>query len=174
MPKWRVFLEIKFPLLFLLLCFYFPFSLVAEEGREEPEKWENTGVLTETAETAAYLGYSLEEAYREFGPPAEVFVHRGEEDWQDNVVFYYPGHLYLFWYENRVWQVRLDGRYENEFMGMRMGIGRNEVTGLLGEPFFSDGESFIYVLPDRGVPVRIRLFFDDNKLADMYVYRSDF
>jgi len=53
-------------------------------------------------ELAEIVGMELEKAYKDFGGPAEVFTVRGEEEWQDDVVFYYDSHFYLFWFENRV------------------------------------------------------------------------
>ncbi len=90
------------------------------------------------------------------------------------MVYYYDSYVYLFWYDNRVWQVRLDKRYEGSLGGVFMGDPKEKVLELLGAPFYADGESIIYNLPDRGYPVRIRLFFEEDLLSDLYIYRSDF
>jgi hypothetical protein len=120
------------------------------------------------------IGWTLEQAYTNLGVPEEVFPYRGEKAWQDTVVFYFDEHLYLFWYENRVWQVRADRRYGKKFRGITMGMHKEELEDLLGQPYQSDEASAIYRLPDRGYPLRMRLFFDNGTLSDLYIYRSDF
>ena len=108
------------------------------------------------------LGASLETVFEILGPPAELYPVRGEEAWQDDVVFYYAAHVYLFWFESRVWQIRYDHRYEGAVLGVTMGASREAVRGILGAPFWSEGDSAIYLLPDRGYPVRARLDFSNG------------
>lgn len=124
----------------------------------------------------ALVGLTLPQALERFGPPEQVFAVRGEESWQDDVVFYYREHLYLFWYQNRVWQARLDEHHAGGFLAWRaltMGRSREEVLGLLGPPMRELGESLVYHLEDRGYPVRLRLYFREGRLADVYCYRGD-
>jgi hypothetical protein len=124
----------------------------------------------------ALVGLTLPEALARFGAPEQVFAARGEESWQDDVVFYYPDHLYLFWYQSRVWQVRVDELHAGGFLASRalaMGARREEVLGLLGPPMRELDESLVYHLEDRGYPVRLRLYFRDGRLADAYCYRGD-
>ncbi len=136
----------------------------AQEAREAPAE----------QSLPDYLGMTLADAYANLGVPAEVFPFRGEREEHDDVVFYYENHLYLFWHENRVWQARVDHRYTETVLGLRMGGSREAVTGALGEPFYAGGESLIYLLSDRGYPVRARLVFRDRRLHDVYIYRGDF
>jgi hypothetical protein len=124
----------------------------------------------------ALVGLTLPESIQRFGAPEQVFAARGEESWQDDVVFFYPAHLYLFWYQNRVWQARVDERYAGSFLASRalaMGRSREEVLGLLGPPMREFGDSLVYHLEDRGYPVRLRLYFREGLLADAYCYRGD-
>lgn len=120
------------------------------------------------------LGLTLEEVYRTFGVPESVFPFRGGEVWQDDVVFFYPNRLYLFWYRDRVWQARLDSRFSGTALGCSIGMSRAEVTAVLGMPALEEAEWAVYALPDRGYPVRARLQFADGLLQDLYVYRADF
>jgi len=122
------------------------------------------------------LGLTLREAYTDFGAPEEIFPLRGTAAWQDDVVFYYPDHSYLFWYQDRVWQVRVDRRFTQPVLGgVTMGSSIADVEGVLGAPFHTGTSSLIFILPNRGgYPVRARLFFNDDKLVDLYVYRGDF
>jgi hypothetical protein len=124
----------------------------------------------------ALVGLTLPEAFQLFGAPEQVYAARGEESWQDDVVFYYPGHLYLFWYQNRVWQARVDEHHAGGFLAsgpLAMGRSREEVLGLLGPPMREIGDSLVYHLEDRGYPVRLRLYFREGLLADAYCYRGD-
>jgi hypothetical protein len=125
---------------------------------------------------AAIVGLTLGEAFERLGAPQRVFADRGEESWQDDVVFFYPGHLYLFWYQDRVWQARVDEHHAGGFLAARalaMGARREEVLGLLGPPMRELGDSLVYHLEDRGYPVRLRLYFREGLLADAYCYRGD-
>jgi hypothetical protein len=121
----------------------------------------------------ALVGLTLAEALERFGAPAEVSAVRGEEAWQDDVVFFYPQHLYLFWYQNRVWQVRLDALYEGGFLGLAMGASRSAVRQALGAPMKELEDSVVYQLEERGYPVRLRLYFEEERLVDLYCYRGD-
>jgi len=127
----------------------------------------------EGEELPELVGLTLAESLERLGAPAEVFALRGEEAWQDDVVFFYPQHLYLFWYQNRVWQVRLDAGYEGRFLGLGMGSRRAEVLAALGSPMKELPDSLIYQLEDRGYPVRLRLYFEEERLVDAYCFRAD-
>ena len=65
----------------------------------------------EELDIPSLIGMDLASAIEGLGAPQEAYAIRGEELWQDDVVFYYEQHLYLFWFRNRIWQVRLDSRY---------------------------------------------------------------
>jgi hypothetical protein len=124
----------------------------------------------------ALVGLTLAQASRLYGSPEQVFCARGQESWQDDVVFYYPGHLYLFWYQDRVWQARVDEHHEGGFLASRalaMGERREEVLAALGPPMRELGDALVYHLEDRGYPVRLRLYFREGLLADAYCYRGD-
>jgi len=124
----------------------------------------------------ALVGLTLPEALERFGAPEQVFAARGEQDWQDDVVFYYPARVYLFWYQNRVWQARVDEGYAGSFLASRalaMGRSREEVLTALGPPMRELADSLVYHLEDRGYPVRLRLYFREGLLADAYCYRGD-
>ena len=142
-------------------------SLLAAVGGEEP------GPLPHAAELAGRLGWTVSEAAEDFGVPESMFVYRGEVPEEDNIVFYYPDYSYLFWFRDRVWQVRVDERWSGEVDGVRMGMSLKDVAEMWGEPINDTDEAPTWMLPDQGYPVRIRLYFADDRLADIYVYRSD-
>jgi hypothetical protein len=124
----------------------------------------------------ALVGLTLAQALERFGAPEQVFCARGPESGQDDVVFYYPAHLYLFWYQDRVWQARVDERYAGGFLAspaLAMGARREEALAALGPPLRELEDSLVYHLEDRGYPVRLRLYFREGRLADAYCYRGD-
>jgi hypothetical protein len=120
------------------------------------------------------LGTSLEEAFRSFGVPQKVSATRGEEPWQDDVVFEYGEGLSLFWYRDRVWQLRFGSDFPARFSDIHMGASREDITAALGAPFHAEDDWLLYHFAGQGCPVRMRLFFGDKGLEDIYIYRSDF
>lgn len=127
----------------------------------------------EELDIPSLIGMDLASAIEGFGAPQEVYAVRGEELRQDDVVFYYEQHFYLFWFRNRIWQVRLDGRYGDNFFKVSMGAAREEVLEAMGQPFKELDDSLIYNLEDRGYPVRLRFYFTHGQLDDFYCYRGD-
>ena len=130
--------------------------------------------LPHASEFTEKLGMTVEDLFSNNDIPESIFPYRGELPEEDNVVFYYPDNLYLFLFHDRVWQLRVDERWENEVDGVRMGMSRQKVEEIWGPPINSWDENPTWQLPDKGYPVRIRLYFsENNKLIDLYVYRSD-
>jgi hypothetical protein len=127
----------------------------------------------QTPDLSALIGLTLEEAYEQMGVPAEVYVLRGTESEQDDVVFYYASHLYLFWFRNRVWQVRTDSRFSGKVFSLSMGASRQQVIETLGRPILESEDCLVFHLEDRGYPVQARLYFEDGALSDVYCFRGD-
>jgi len=121
------------------------------------------------------IGMGLKTAVETFGLPQSMFSFRGSEEARDDVVFYYSDHMYLFWYKDKVWQVRFDRRSTAGFHGLSPGMTRQEVEGAVKErPLVSSGDSLYFDLDTESFPVRVRLVFAGSDLSDIYVYRSDF
>ena len=131
------------------------------------------GPLPHAGEFTAKLGWTVKEATVGLGPPKNIFVHRGEVPEEDNIVFFYPDYSYIFWFNDRVWQVRVDERWAGDVDGVRMGMPREAVEELWGPPINDLDVEPTWPLPDQGYPVRVRLYFVDDRLVDLYVYRSD-
>ncbi len=123
---------------------------------------------------AQLIGLDLKTALDALGAPQEVLSFRGPEASQDNVVFYYPDFLYLFWYQNRVWQVRCDRRFSRPFLGVVMGMPREVIERTSQRQLIAKGDSLYFDLDDGKYPLRVRLVFTEGALSDLYVYRSDF
>ncbi len=128
----------------------------------------------ELATLASRLGMSLTEVVETAGLPSEMYTLRGPSAGQDSVVFFYPSRVSLYWTESHVWQVRIDSEYKTEEGVLKMGMSRSELTSILGEADLAQQDFLIYTLPQRGYPVACALYFENDRLNDLYVYRSDF
>jgi len=119
------------------------------------------------------IGMDPSQALAALGAPREIFAWRGEEPAEDDIVFFYPDFRYVFWFQSRVWQVRFDHRYEGTVLGFSIGMDRDEVLAL-GEGKLQEAGDSLYLALDTGpYPVRVRLAMIDDRIADIYVYRSD-
>src|SRR5208283_2621343 len=67
------------------------------------------------------IGLDISAAVAALGLPQQMFTWRGAEEREDNVVFYYPDSLYLFWFKDKVWQVRCDRRFASTVFGLTLG-----------------------------------------------------
>jgi len=146
-------------------------------GAEAPPAGTTPGAVTSPAgdfDPTQLIGLDLKAALDSLGAPQEVFSFRGQDDTEDNVVFFYSDYLYLFWYRNRVWQVRCDHRFARPLFGLAMGMPREVIERTSAHPLIPRGDSLYFDLDDSKYPLRVRLVFAGNALADIYVYRSDF
>lgn len=125
-------------------------------------------------EAAALLGSDLPWIFARYGVPSSVSSVRGELPWQDDVVFGYDSGLSFFWFKNRVWQIRVERSFPGETAGLAMGSSREQVEKQLGKPFYAEGDWSLYHYAGDGFPVRVRMFFGDKGLEDVYIYRGDF
>jgi hypothetical protein len=129
----------------------------------------------ESPDVTRVIGMGLKSAMDAFGLPQNMFSFRGTEEARDDVVFYYPDHMYLFWYKDKVWQVRFDRRSTAGFHGLVPGMSRREAEAAVKErPLLNNGDSLYFDLDAETFPVRVRLVFAGSELTDIYVYRSDF
>ena len=151
-------------LIICILLFSLPVSAAAEDK----------GPLPHASEFSAMLGMTAEVVFSKPEIPESIFPYRGITPEEDNVVFYYPDSIYLFWFQDRIWQVRADERWTGDVDGVRMGMSYQDVTELWGSPINTRDDNPTWTLPDQGYPVRIRLYFSKTgMLNDMYVYRAD-
>jgi hypothetical protein len=133
-----------------------------------------TRISADDFDPTRFIGLDIPAAVAALGLPQEMFTYRGGEEKQDNVVFYYPDFLYLFWYKNRVWQVRCDRRFTSTVFGLTLGASREQVERTSLRPLAPNGDSLYFDLSDGSFPLRVRLVFTASVLSDLYVYRSDF
>ena len=130
--------------------------------------------VPEDFDPVPYIGLDLKSAVGTLGAPQEVFSFRGPDENQDNVVFYYPDFVYLFWYRNRVWQVRCDRRFPRPLFGVAMGMPREVIQRTSPRRLSANGDSLYFDIDDGKYPLRVRMVFANDALSDIYIYRSDF
>jgi hypothetical protein len=123
---------------------------------------------------APLLGYGLAEAISRFGSPSSVRSFRGEEVWQDDVAFIYQPGYTLFWFGDRLWQLRFTAPYAGTVYGLFIGDPSAKAYSTLGQPYETRGDALVYRLEYRGYPVRLNLVFAADRLTDVYVYRADY
>ena len=141
-------------------------------------KNKNDGSLTQAENL---LGLTPAEVFAKLGAPESVYPLRGTTERQDNVIFYYNTNLYIFFFDNRVWQIRCDHRSKKTIFGITLGMDKTEIREVLGEPYYLEDNEDIYLNPagitriNKGFPLRLRLIYDaNNNLYDIYLYRGDF
>ncbi|MFW5995138.1 MAG: hypothetical protein ACOCRN_03420 [Spirochaetia bacterium] len=122
----------------------------------------------------ALLGADPPEVVDTLGSPSRVYVAESDQVELSTVVFFYDDFRYLYFHDNRVWQIRYDERSSHTIMDLELGMERREVVSLLGPPVARDGNSATFELDDRGFPARLRVFFEADTLIDVYMYRSDY
>ena len=159
----------------LLIVLFLFFSSVAAGA-------EDYGELIDFSQPfSRLLGFTPTEVFDVFGAPAEVYSLRNSEPGFDNVVFFYDSFLYVYLYENRVWQVRVDERHV--FDGpFEFGMRKDDFTDVFGDPILENDEelggiayhSLIYQWYPGTWPVRLRAVFVEHELMDLYFYRGDF
>jgi len=120
------------------------------------------------------IGLDIPAAVAALGLPQQMFTWRGAEEREDNVVFYYPDFLYLFWFKDKVWQVRCDRRFASTVFGLTLGASREQVERTSLRTLTPNGDSLYFDLSEGSYPLRVRLVFTASVLSDLYVYRSDF
>ncbi|MCL2067348.1 MAG: hypothetical protein FWG99_07785 [Treponema sp.] len=128
--------------------------------------------LLSQQEGVLYIGMSLEDVLSRFGTPTAVYAARGEEHWQDDVVFEYPqGDFYI--YRDRVWQASLRSAH-----GIAVGDPKPAVLLTLGSNAADHGNYVLYQLPSSpgtAWPLALRVNFSNIGIVSaIFMYRSDF
>lgn len=119
------------------------------------------------------IGMDPAQVFAALGPPGEIFTWRAAEPLEDNIVFFYPDYRYVFWFRSRVWQVRFDRRYAGAVLGFTLGMSRWEAEAAAKGRLQQEGDSLYLALDGGRYPLRVRLVLADERISDIYVYRSD-
>lgn len=163
--------------LFCLMLIIFPLMALKagnENSSDNSQEKELLPALPLECDILSYIGLDLKAAFSLLGAPQEIFSYRGEKEEYDDIVFFYDNHLYLFWFQNRVWVVRVDKDYSESFLGINMGMSKSEIINIINRPYKEIDDSLVFFLKDQGYPVRLRLFFEKECLTDVYLFRGDF
>jgi hypothetical protein len=120
-------------------------------------------------EPFSLVGMTLAELLGRFGPPRLVYTARGDEEWQDDVVFVYTeGDFYI--YRDRVWQIALKSVY-----GVKLGDSKPSALLLLGDAAQDQGDYAVLSLGGGGWPLTLRVDFSAAGLVSaIFIYRPDF
>ena len=131
--------------------------------------WSQTSVSEERKEAPfSYIGMRLEDMLNRFGTPLTVYADRGDEQWQDDVVFVYrEGDFYV--YQNRVWQVAV-----NSVFGIKTGDVKAVALLVLGNNVREENDYLLYNIPGGAWPVSLRINFTAGRVSAIFVYRPDF
>lgn len=120
------------------------------------------------------LGSTPHTLITSLGSPDYIYSERGNDLKDDDVVFFYNKRLYIYFNNNRAWQVRLDREFTEKVADISIGDDLDTVLNTLGDPIETIENSIIYTRPDQGYPVFMRLYFKNKKLDDIYFYRGDY
>ena len=147
--------------LLLPLLLFITFSLRAQE---QPV---NTGASAD--EQISLVGLRLAELIARFGPPKSVFSARGNEIWQDDVVFRYDREdFYIF--GDRVWQVKF-----KSVRGVSVGDPKQAALLVFGDKAQNMGDYLLVPVTGKDWSLMIRVNFDKaDSVSAIYVYRQDF
>ena len=117
----------------------------------------------------SFVGMTLADLIGRFGTPAAVFAARGNELWQDDVVFRYTyGDFYI--YMDRVWQVKLVSAF-----GVSNGDRKTAALAVMGYTAQDRGDHALLPLTGGNWPLMLRVNFNETGLvAAIYIYRPDF
>jgi hypothetical protein len=148
-------------ILFSLLLVFFAFPLSAQ----------NLPVYAglNTDDQLSFVGMMMVDLLERFGPPRSVISERGNEPWQDDVVFQYNGADFYI-YRDRIWQVKLASTH-----GISNGDKKAAVLLTLGSSAEVKEDHALLAINGRSWPLMMRVNFNNTGLVTaIYIYRPDF
>jgi hypothetical protein len=114
------------------------------------------------------IGLTIREIIETFGPPNAVYAVRGAEEWQDDVVFEYPG-MDFYLSNNKIWQISI-----NKALGINVGNPKAAVLLVLGDTAQDKGAYILQSITGRNWPMEWRFNINAGKVSSIYLYRMDF
>jgi hypothetical protein len=144
---------------------YFCLFMLAAPPLAWPESLLGRG---QADEYTPLIGLRLNELVARFGAPQKVFASRGDELWQDDVVFAYnEADFYI--HQDRVWQIGLKAAY-----GMKLGDLKAVAMLVLGASAEDKGAYALYAIRGGSWPLEIRVNFDNGLISAIFIYRQDY
>jgi len=124
--------------------------------------------VNQNDEPFSFIGMRLDELVSRFGAPRSVNVSRGDELFQDDVVFAYNDiEFYIF--RDRVWKLGL-----RSVFGMKTGDAKSAALQVLGNNAKDEGDYLLYDIPGGAWPVTMRVNITNNRISAIFIYRPDF
>ncbi len=123
------------------------------------------------------IGVPPSEIIERYGAPDRLFVEQTASDADHFVVFLYADYRYFYFFENEVWQMRVDERSQHSLYGVSIGDMIENVAFEIGAPEWNrdSGESASFTLSGHDHPLELRVYVDgDGMIYDIYLYRMDF
>jgi hypothetical protein len=122
-----------------------------------------------TDEKLSFVGMTLAELIERFGVPKTVIAARGNELWQDDVIFRYnDGDFYI--YSDRVWQVKFVSA-----LGISNKDLKPAVLRVLGNNAEDMGDYVQLKVSGMNWPLMLRVNFNNSgQVSAIYLYRPDF
>jgi len=120
-------------------------------------------------EQLSLVGMMMADLLERFGPPRSVVSERGNEPWQDDVVFQYNGADFYI-YRDRIWQVKLASTH-----GISNGDKKAAVLLTLGSNAVNNEDHALLAINGKNWPLMMRVNFNSSGLVTaIYIYRPDF
>jgi len=143
--------------LYLLLLFFFALPLWAQE---------QSGAA---GDPFSLVGMKVAELIERFGAPMAVYAARGNEVWQDDVVFRYDSaDFYIV--KDRVWQVKLAAA-----LGINSGDPKQAALLVLGAKAQDNGDHLLMSVAGKDWPLVFRVNVNNaGRVAAIFIYRPDY
>jgi hypothetical protein len=120
-------------------------------------------------EQLSFVGMMMADLLERFGPPRSVISERGNEVWQDDVVFQYNGADFYI-YRDRIWQVKLASTH-----GISNGDKKAAVLLTLGNSAEDKEDHALMAINGKSWALMMRVNFNNTGLVTaIYIYRPDF
>jgi len=123
-------------------------------------------------EQLSLVGMMMADLIERFGSPRSVIAERGNEAWQDDVVFQYNGADFYI-YRDRIWQVKLAST-----QGVSDGDRKQSVLRVLGDRAEDRGDHLLLQITGKDWPLMMRVNFsasaNSGLVTAIYIYRPDF
>ena len=132
-----------------------------------PRLWAQQGGIRND-EIISSIGLKLEDLFLRYGAPNTVHAARGNEYWQDDVVFVYSEWDFYI-YRDRVWQIGLKSGY-----GLKIGDTKAAALIALGDKAHDEGDYLLHPLTGSAWPLSLRVNFNAGKISGIFVFRTDF
>jgi hypothetical protein len=119
-------------------------------------------------EIISNIGLKLEDLFLRYGAPKTVHAVRGDDSWQDDVVFVY-NEWDFYIYRDRVWQIGLKSGY-----GIKIGDAKAAALHALADKAQDKGDYLLYPITGGAWPLSLRVNFNAGKISGIFVFRTDF